>query len=151
MSVSRSEAIKILEEISLLLQLKGENTFKIRAYENAARTLSNIDTEFDELVTSGGLVKLKGFGKALVEKLTELSQTGKLDYLEKLRAEFPPSLFEMMKLQGLGPKKVKLFYDELNITSIDELENACNDGRLEALSGMGAKSVELILKANPLE
>ena len=147
MSVSRKETIKILEEISLLLELKGENPFKIRAYQSAARALTALQGDFETLVRTGEIANSKGFGKALVEKLTELVETGKLEFLERLRAEFPESLRDLLKIGGIGPKKVKLFYETLNITTVSELEAACKDGRIATLSGSGKKTAEKILES----
>ena len=145
MKIDKKDAVNLLEEISLLLKLKAENPFKIRAYENGARILSTMDVDFEEFVLSGEIAKTKGFGKALVEKLTEFVNTGELQYLVNLQSEFPDSLFEIMKLRGVGPKKIKVFYHDLNIMSVEELEHACLDGQVAALPGMGVKTAELIL------
>lgn len=147
MAVDRKEAIAVLEEIALLLELKGENPFKIRAYTNAARALPALDGDFVELVRSGELATMKGFGQALVSKLSELVETGTLQFLVELRQEFPATLGELLTLNGVGPKKVKLFYDELQVTSIDELSAACADGRIAALPGCGTKTAEKIMQA----
>ena len=147
MSVDRKQAVKILEEIALLLELKGENPFKIRAYQAAARALSSLEGDFKTLVLSGNISKTKGIGKAIVEKLTELIETDKLEFLEELRTEFPESLRQLLQVGGVGPKKVKLFYEELNITSISELEAACKDGRVAVLPGLGKKTAEKILES----
>ena len=124
MSVSKKELIGVLEEIALLLELKGENPFKIRAYSNGARALNSLDEDIEALIRSGEIKKQKGFGDALVQKLGEYVETGKLGYLEKLRSEFPETLPELLIVPGLGPKKVKLFYDELHVTSLELLEKA---------------------------
>jgi DNA polymerase (family 10) len=145
MAISRKDAVAVLEEIAMWLDLQGANPFKIRAYTNAARALPGLDGDFEELVRTGDLKKEKGFGKALVEKLQQLVETGTLDYLEDLRAEFPPTLPLVMKLNSVGPKKVKLFYEELNVTSVDELEVACKDGRIAALPGCGERTASKIL------
>ncbi|HCN09637.1 MAG TPA: DNA polymerase/3'-5' exonuclease PolX [Lentisphaeria bacterium] len=145
MLLARKDVIDLLEEIAVWLEIKGENTFKIRAYTNGARTLQMLEGDVVELILSGDIGKVKGFGKALVEKLTEFATTGKLEYLETLRAEFPESLLEVMKIPNVGPKKVQRFYNELEITSVDELMAACEDGRIAAMSGMGAKTAEKII------
>ena len=129
----------------MLLELKGENPFKIRAYDNAARALSTLEGDFETLVRTGELAKIKGFGKALVQKLSELAESGKLEFLEKLRQEFPDSLPDLLGLGSIGPKKVKLFYEKLNISNIPELEAACEDGRIASLPGLGIKSAQKIL------
>jgi DNA polymerase (family X) len=147
MAFSRKDAVAVLEEIAMWLDLQGANPFKIRAYTNAARALPGLEGDFEALVRSGDLKKEKGFGKALVEKLQELVETGKLGYLEDLRALFPPTLPLVMKLNGVGPKKVKLFYEELDVSSVDELEVACKDGRIAALPGCGERTATKILSS----
>lgn len=145
MKADRKDVINALEEIARLLELQGANPFKIRAYTNGARTLNSLDEEFATVVAEERLGDLKGFGDALVQKITELVETGSLEYLENLRAEFPPGLLDLLKLGGVGPKKVKLFYDELQVTSIDDLEAACADGRVAKLPGCGEKTAQKIL------
>jgi DNA polymerase (family 10) len=147
MAVARKQAVALLEEIALLLELKGENPFKIRAYTNGARALGTLDGDFEALVRSGDLAKVKGFGKALVEKLAEFVETGELGYLNDLRSEFPETLGELMRLNGVGPKKVKLFYEDLGIATVAELEDACKDGRVAALPGCGQKTADKIVAA----
>ncbi len=145
MGVERRIVIKALEEIALLLQLKGENPFKVRAYENAARSLNAIDEDLATLVAGGKLAEVQGVGKALVDKIGELVTTGRLEYLETLKAEFPEGLLDLLTVPGLGPKKVKLFYDALGICSVVELEAACRDGRIAALKGCGEKTALKII------
>jgi DNA polymerase (family 10) len=143
----RKEIIALLEEIAMWLEVKGENTFKVRAYTNGARSLQGLEGDIGELITSGEIAKVKGFGKALVEKLTEFVTTGKLEYLDKLRAEFPDTLPEVMRIPNVGPKKVQRFYQELDIASVEQLEAACADGRIAAMSGMGVKTAEKIIES----
>jgi DNA polymerase (family 10) len=154
---------EILEEIGTLLELKGENPFKSRAYMNAARVVLSLEQDLEVLVKTDGLKKLKGIGPALNEKITELILTGRLEYYEKLKAEFSPgalpdssnekgrpaaspSLLELLQVPGLGPKKVKILYEKLGITNIGELEYACNENRLLDLEGFGARTQEKILQ-----
>ncbi len=139
------EIINLLEELGTMLDLKEDNPFKSRAYFNAARSLELYGGDVIELIRSGKIADEKGFGKALVEKLTELVQTGKMSYYEKLRAEIPDGLFDMLKIPGLGAKKVRAIYNELGIRSIGELEYACRENRLRDLSGFGQKSQDKIL------
>lgn len=143
--MDKQELIAALEEIALLLELKGENPFKIRAYQNAARELAGLEEDVAGLLASGALAEHRGFGKALVDKLGELLRTGRLEYLERLRAEFPPGLLELLEIPSLGPKKVRLFYSELHVASLDELAAACADGRVAALPGCGEKTAAKIL------
>ncbi|MBW2062202.1 MAG: DNA polymerase/3'-5' exonuclease PolX [Deltaproteobacteria bacterium] len=144
--MERKEIAKALEEIGTLLELKGENPFKIRAYQQAARTVLQIEGDLTELVENGGLAKVKGIGKALSEKITELVTTGRLEYLTKLKESFPPGLFELLKIQGLGSKKIKALYENLGITNLGELEYACLENRLLDLKGFGLKTQANVIK-----
>ena len=144
--MEKSQIAEILEEIGYLLELKGENPFKTRAYENGARIVKGLTKDVAELVASGEIRKIKGIGSALADKITELVQTGRLDYYEKLKSEFPPSLLEMARVPGVGPKKIRKLYDEENIQSIAELEKACEENRIAGIDGFGAKTQTKILE-----
>ncbi|MGQ9778702.1 MAG: DNA polymerase/3'-5' exonuclease PolX [Bacillota bacterium] len=135
----------ILNEIGLLLELRGENPFKARAYYQAARVVTGLTEDLDELVRSGRLAELSGIGPALREKIATLVTTGRLPYYENLRAQVPPGLLEFLRLPGLGPRKVQILYRELGITTLDELAAACRAHRLRDLPGFGAKTEEKIL------
>lgn len=145
--VTRESLVRTLEEIALLLELKGENPFKTRAYRNGAEVVQNFDGDIVTQAAENDLKGIKGIGDALQQKLHELASTGKLAYLEDLRAEFPPTLFELFELQGLGPKKIKALYDKLGISSVAELKEACEGKAISDLPGFGAKTVEKILAA----
>ena len=136
---------RILEDIAMLLEIKGDNPFKTRAYYNAAKTLSGI-TNLDELIKVKKLKEIKGIGEALSKKIEEYSETGKMEYYEELTKEVPGSLLELMEIPNLGPKKIKVLYDVLGITNIGELEYACKENRLVHLTGFGDKSQEKVLK-----
>ncbi len=144
--MDKATVAKILEEISLLLELAGENPFKSRAYSQAARTIATLDEDLRQLVETDTLKKVKGIGTALDQKIKELVQTGKLLYYEELKASIPEGLFQLLRIPGLGPKKVKTLYDTLQISSIAELEYACKENRLIELKGFGIKTQENILK-----
>ncbi len=144
--MDRNEVGSVLEEISLLLELKGENPFKIRAYGNAARALDELDEDFGDLIENGKLTSIKGIGKGIEESILGLAIEGKLLYHQELRSEFPKTLFELFKIPGLGPKKIKVLYDKLSIKSLGELEYACLENRLLKLPGFGAKTQEKILE-----
>tara|TARA_B100001989_G_C24541391_1_gene467773 strand:+ start:268 stop:1992 length:1725 start_codon:yes stop_codon:yes gene_type:complete len=144
MSIDKKQAANIFEEIARLLELKGANQFRTRAYVGAARTLRSLDMELEELVD--GNEKVKGIGASSMEKLRELVKTGKMEYYESLKAEFPEGVLDLMKIPRLGPKKVKVLYQQLNITSLDDLEKACEQDELLSLDGFGAKTQENILK-----
>ena len=145
--MSADDGGEILEQIALLLELKGENPFKIRAYTNAARALETLTDDLARLVEEKRLEEIDGIGKAIAEKITTLVTTGKLDYYDTLREEFPPDIFTLFELQGLGAKKIKLLYEKLGIHSLPKLERACRDGAVAALPGFGEKTADNILKA----
>jgi len=144
--MTKNEIADVLEEIGLLLELKGENPFKIRAYQAGARALEAIEAaELERLIAAGELGTIKGFGEALVQKITELHTTGKLEFHEKLKASIAPGLVEMLSIPGLGPKKTRALHDKLGIADIAALAAACADGRVAQLDGFGEKSQEKIL------
>ncbi len=143
----KQDVSSLLQEIARLLELKGESAFKSRAYYNAARTVELMgEDELHRLVQEDKLKEVKGIGDALNEKLKELVLTGSLDYYEELKESIPESLLELLKIPGLGPRKVKALYDTLGITSLGELEYACRENRLVNLKGFGAKTQDNIMK-----
>ncbi len=145
--ITKDQIADTLESIAQMLEIKGENIFKIRAYTNAARALETYTGDLVAAAGEGRLGEIPGVGKAIAEKITELVATGQLTYFENLKAEFPPGLFAMFELQGLGPKKIKALWDKLGITTIPELEKACKDGRVADLAGFGKKTSDNILAA----
>ncbi len=144
-SISKKDVIKILEEIGTLLELKGENPFKSRAYYTAARSLEAFSGDFHEAVTEGTLSQIKGIGKALNQKITELVTTEKLAYYEQLKQSIPPGLLDMLRIPGLGPKRIRMLYDKLTVETVGELEYACLENRLAELPGFGKKTQDGIL------
>src|SRR3954468_15185877 len=136
-----------LEEIAMLLELKGENPFKARAYSTAARTVRALEEEVEKLVKESRLRGIPGIGDSIREKVTELVTKGKLPYLQELRAAFPAGLMAMLDVEGLGPKKVKLLWDELKIQTVEDLKKACVEGRIAGLKGMGEKTQKKILES----
>ncbi len=136
-----------LEEIALLLELKGENPFKVKAYRGGADTVRQYPGDIVTLAREGNLKGIKGIGDALQQKLNELAATGSLVFYENLKAEFPVGLFELFALQGLGPKKIKALYDGLGVDSVARLKAVCESGEVSALPGFGAKTAEKILEA----
>jgi len=145
--VTKEQTIDLLETIAQLLELKGENPFKIRAYTNAARALETYSGNFPKLVEENGLRELAGIGEAIAKKISEYALSGKLEYFEKLRSDFPESLFELFEVQGLAGKKIKVLWEKLQVRSIAELEGACRDGRVAELPGFGAKTAENLLRS----
>ncbi|MGE9291229.1 MAG: DNA polymerase/3'-5' exonuclease PolX [Puniceicoccales bacterium] len=146
MPKERDEIVDILEEIGVLLQIKGENAFKIRAYENGARALQRSAESLETLVEEGRLQDLDGVGKALAEKVETLYRTGKLDYYENLKAEIPEGLRAMAGISGLGGKTIHKLHKELGVDSLDSLRKACESGQVAAMKGFGEKSAAKILK-----
>ena len=145
--LSRDDIADILEHIAQLLELKGEVVFKVRAYQNAARALEGFSGNLAQLASEGRLGEIDGVGKAIAEKITALLDTGVLPYYEELKAEFPPGIFEIAELQGVGPKKIKAMWEKLGITTLAELEAGCKDGSVAALAGFGKKTADNILAA----
>lgn len=143
--MDKIEVGKALREISLYLQLNGENAFKSRAYDVAADRVLGLSEDLGARVREGRLEELPGIGAALAQKISELVTTGKLDYLEDLRAMYPPRILDLLRLPELGPKKVATLWRELKIGDVPSLAQACQDGRLRALKGFGAKSEAKIL------
>ncbi|HXZ38737.1 MAG TPA: DNA polymerase/3'-5' exonuclease PolX [Thermodesulfobacteriota bacterium] len=138
----------IFTEIADILEIQGENPFRVRSYRNAARTIVDMSRSLESLVKAGeDLEEIPGIGKSMSEKIQEILSTGKCHTLEELRSRVPPGLTELLKLEGLGPKKVKALYDELSVDSVDRLEKAAQAGRLRNLPGMGLKTEEKVLKS----
>ncbi|MEX2580507.1 MAG: DNA polymerase/3'-5' exonuclease PolX [Verrucomicrobiales bacterium] len=144
---TRETLADTLEEIALLLELKGENPFKIRAYRTGAETVRQFCGDIVALAETNELEGIKGLGDALRQKLHELASTGNLAYHRDLRAEFPESLFELFRIQGLGPRKIKAVHESLGVDSVAGLKEACESGTLAALSGFGEKTAAKILEA----
>jgi DNA polymerase (family 10) len=136
---------QILEEIGTLLEIKGENPFKSRAYYNAAKTLSAID-DLDEVIKEKKLKEIKGIGEAIATKIEEYAETGGMAYFEELKQAVPESLLELLQIPNLGPKKIKVLFDGLGIANVGELEYACKENRLVSLPGFGEKTQEKILR-----
>ena len=131
--------------IANLLEIKGEVIYKILAYRKAADSLENLGRDVNDIWREGKLTEIPGVGKAIAEKIDELLSTGKLVFLEKLSAEVPPSLVELLQVPDLGPKKAAVFWKQLGITTLTELEAAAREGKLRHLPGMGEKSEGRIL------
>jgi DNA polymerase (family X) len=144
--MDKHEVAQVLENISILMQIKGENLFKIRAYENAARTIGMLDESLAALVQEDKLKEVKGIGNTLAGQIAELVTTGCLEFYEELRRSVPPGLFDLLKIPGLGPKKVKALFDNVSISTIGELEYACIENRLLDLPGFGKKTQDKILQ-----
>jgi DNA polymerase (family 10) len=135
----------VLEEMSTLLELQGENPFKVRAYQNGARNLSALEDDLGARIAAGTLGEVPGFGEALVEKITTLYNTGRLEAFEKLKASVPPGLVEMLGVPGLGPKKIIVLHQKLGVDSLAKLSAACASGEVAKLAGFGQKTQDNIM------
>ena len=143
----RENIVTILNQIALILEIKGENAFKIRAYKNGSEIIENYGDDIIQITKDGKLGELKGIGKALASKIEEIVETGKLTYLDELKLDFPDTFFDLFEISNLGPKKIKKLYDNLQIDSIDKLEASCKNNEISKISGFGKKSVEAILES----
>jgi DNA polymerase (family 10) len=139
--------VKLLRNASILLQIKGENIFKANAYSYAADIIESQQLDVAELVQNGKLGEIKGFGEALVKKITEYVQTGKMSFYEKLISEVPEELIKITKIPGIGPKKTKQLYEKLGIRTIEDLEKACIEGKIASLKGFSEKTQEILLNS----
>jgi DNA polymerase (family 10) len=144
--VNKTGIAAVLTEIGLLLELKGENPFKIRAYQSGARVVESLgEAELAQRIEAGTLQEVKGIGEALAQKITELHTAGRLEFLEKLKASVPPGLVEMLAIPGLGPKKVRALQEKLGVDSVAKLRTACEENHVAGLDGFGEKTQEKIL------
>src|SRR5947209_13546143 len=143
--MNNADVAATLTEIAELLELKGETTFRIRAYENAARTLGTMSEDIRTVAAEGRLKEIKGVGDALAKKIDELLATGRMEYLENLRREFPPGVRALMAVPGVGPSLARRAYTELHVDSLEGLREAAENGALAALPGFGEKSAENVL------
>jgi DNA polymerase (family X) len=143
--MNNSEIATILGDIADLLELKGENPFKARAYRTVARSIEGLPVEVEFLISQNRLDEIPGVGEAIAKKLVELTTTGRLEYYEKLKAEFPEGVNTLLNISGVGPRTASRFFRELGITSIDELEKAILDGRVAKMPRIGEKTADNIL------
>jgi DNA polymerase (family 10) len=142
--MDKYEIANVLEEMGLLLELKGEHVYKCRAYAKAARAIRNLTQDVGELVASGRIKAIPGIGTSLAAQLAELVGTGRLTAYDELRAGLPPGLIEMAEVPGLGPKKCLTIWEKLGIATVGELEYACVENRLVGLPGFGEKTQEKV-------
>jgi DNA polymerase (family 10) len=140
------EVAAVLEEIAILLEIEGKDKFKPRAYERAVRAINALGEDVDEIAKRGELTNIPGIGKGLADTITEYLNTGSISALDDLRAKIPVKVSELNAIPGVGPMKIKLFYNELKVTDIESLESAIEQGMVIGLKGMGKKSVEQIVE-----
>jgi DNA polymerase (family 10) len=144
--MDKLQVAAILEEIGTLLELQGESPFRCNAYHNGARAIEQLGEDLATVVSEGRLGEIPGIGTTLREKITTLVTTGKLPYHDELRKKTPPGLLDLLRIQNLGPKRVKILYDLLGIDTLDKLAEACESGRVAKLKGMGEKTQQKILE-----
>jgi DNA polymerase (family 10) len=144
--MNNKQIAKVFEDIADLLELKGENVFKIRAYQKVVRAIEQLPVELEQLVKEEKLREVPGVGEAIAKKITELVTTGKLEYYEKLKAEFPEGISALLDIPGIGPKTAMLLSSDLGIRTVDELEKAILEGKVAQLPRLGDKTAENILR-----
>jgi DNA polymerase (family 10) len=140
------DVARILAEIAALLEIKGENPFKIRAYENAARALDGLTSDLGTLIEAGTLIEVRGIGDSIALHITEMWKTGRMKYYEALVDAIPPGYLEMVRVPGLGAKRVRLLGEKLEITSLAQLKAAAEKGLIRSLKGFGEQSERKILE-----
>ena len=145
--MTKEEIANVLERIATLLELKNENPFKIRAYTNAARAIETFGGNVSDFQDEEAVAKIPGIGKSIALKIKELAASGSLKYLEELSAQFPAGVLELFALPSLGAKKIKALYDQLGISSIEQLQKACEDGRVAELAGFGQTTQQNLCEA----
>ena len=143
--MDKKDIIDVLERIGTMLEIKGENPFKVRAYFSGARTLQTMEEDLGQVIRSGKLGEIPGIGKALTEKVETLFNTGQLEFYEKLVASVPDGLMDLLEVPGLGGKKIKALHEQLAVDSIESLTQACKAGKVAELKGFGEKTQEKIL------
>ncbi len=143
--MTNREIADVLAEVAVLMELKGENAFRSRAYQNAARRVETLDREAKDLLATDELAGVRGIGKGIAGDVEALVNTGRLGLYEDLVASIPAGLLEMLKISGLGPKRVRMLREQLRVETVEALEVACREGRVSGLSGFGAKTQANIL------
>ena len=146
MPLTNREIADIFEKVATLLEIKGEIIHRVLSYRRAGETIRDLPRDLHAIAAEGTLTEIPGIGDTLATKITEMLETGTLQFYEKLAAEIPPGLVEVVHINGVGPKKAKLFWKELNITTIPELEAAARERKLRNLAGMGEKSEKKIIE-----
>jgi DNA polymerase (family 10) len=137
---------RALREIGMLLEIEGENPFKVRAYENGARALEGLAEDVGAVIASGRLTDLPGIGEALAKKIAEIHATGTTPLLDRLRRENPPGTLELLQVPELGPRKAKALQAALGVADVADLEKACLEGRVRGVKGFGEKTEQRILE-----
>jgi DNA polymerase (family X) len=145
--VENDEVARVLQEIATLLSLKGENPFKIRAYERGAEVILGLDEDLATVIAKGRLRSIEGIGEALAEKIETLVKGGRVRLYDELKAEIPRGLVDLLRIPGVGPGRARALHEALGVDSIVALEAACRDGRVAAVKGFGARTAQGLLRS----
>ena len=141
------EVAELFEKVANMLAIRGDSIHRILAYRRAAESISELGRDINQVYAAGELTNLPGIGQTLADKIEEMLTTGKLEFFERLAQEIPPSLVDLLRVEGLGPKRVKQIYDELGVTTIEELTAVAREGKLQNLPGLGKKSETKLIAA----
>ncbi|RMG81591.1 MAG: DNA polymerase/3'-5' exonuclease PolX, partial [Chloroflexi bacterium] len=147
MALTNRDIADIFERIADMLQIRGDNIHRVLSYRRAGEVIRELPRDLRAIAAEGKLTDIPNIGKTLADKIQEMLETGHLNFYDALAQEIPPGLVDIMRLNGVGPKKAYLFWKELGITDIEALQKAAQAGKLRTLSGMGAKSEQKILEA----
>ncbi|MDZ7689603.1 MAG: helix-hairpin-helix domain-containing protein [Balneolaceae bacterium] len=147
MSITNQEVAKRLREIYQLMQLAGENRFRAIAFDRAAQTIEGLGEEINQYIENDNLTDIKGIGSSIAEDIKSYYETGKIEVLDELREKIPAGVIKWLDISGLGPKSIAKIHKELGITELHELKEACQDGRVASLDGLGEKSAQKIVKS----
>ena len=141
------DIVNMFNQVADMLAIRGDSIHRILAYRRAAESITNLGRDINQIYQEDNLTDIPGIGKTLADKIEELLTTGHLEFYERLSQDIPPSLLELLRVEGLGPKRVKQIYETLNVTNLEELTLAANEGKLRELPRMGKKSEERLLRA----
>lgn len=148
MPIHNADIAAVFEKVADLLEIENANPFRIRAYRNAARIVGELGRDVKGMVEKGeNLLDLPGIGDDLAAKISEIVRTGSCGLLRKLEGELPPAITDLLKVPGLGPKRVRALWQELHVQTLEDLQRAARDGRIQALPGFGEKTQHNILEA----
>ncbi|WP_441001037.1 DNA polymerase/3'-5' exonuclease PolX [Fodinibius sp. SL11] len=147
MSVTNAEIAERLREIYQLMQLAGENRFRAIAFDRAAQTIESLNEDINDYIENDSLTDIKGIGNSIAQDIKSYANTGTIEVLESLRERIPEGIIKWLDISGLGPKNIAKIHDQLGISELDELKEACQDGRVASLDGLGEKSAQKILKS----
>lgn len=144
--LDKAQVAATLDEMAQLMELDGSSSFEVRAYQNASRAIGGLEGDINDIVARGGLAGVPGLGKTIIGRVTELVTTGHMQQYDHLLARIPEGLRQMLRIPGLGPKRIRQINQTLELTTLEELKQAAEDGKIASLPGFGSKSQENILK-----